>query len=428
LGLPDAGILWHSQNGCQQTIAPDSAARVRHAGKLIRRHRRSLRSVAIGVTSIAIRGFDKHDLPEAAMRRIPLSVLTGFLGSGKTTLLRRLLTHPRLADAAVVINEVGEIGVDDAIVREVSEGVVLLASGCLCCSMRQDLVTTLRSLYRQRATGAIPRFGRLVVETTGLADPAPILHTLVKDALVADRFRLDGMIVTFDAVHALEQLDRHAECIRQAAFADRAVITKVDLATPQAVRVLEERLASLNRFARILHSVLGEIDPDVLLDAGLYNRGTGAADVDRWLHGARNERPPLFRGSTGQGAHDDGIRAFALVFEEPLDWEPFADTLERFISERGQDVLRVKGILNVASEARPVVVHGVQHVFYPPQSLARWPGPDRRSRLVFITSRIERDVVEHVFRMHNPVPRKSAFHDGPASSNEPTRRVRRITA
>jgi len=348
------------------------------------------------------------------MSRIPLSVLTGFLGSGKTTLLRRLLTHPRLSDTAVVINEVGEIGVDDVIVREVSEGVVLLASGCLCCSLRQDLVTTLRSLYRQRATRAIPRFGRMVVETTGLADPAPIVHTLVKDPMVADRFRLDGMIVTVDAVHAMEQFDRHVESVKQAALADRAVISKVDLATAQAVQALEARLASLNRFARVLHAVHGEIDPDVLLDAGLYNRATGAADVDRWLHGARNERRPLPRASTTRGVHDDGVRAFALVFEAPLHWEEFADTLERFISERGQDVLRVKGILNVASETRPVVVHGVQHVFYPPQSLARWPDSDRRSRLVFITSRIERDEVEHAFRTHNPMARWESHAHAPS--------------
>jgi G3E family GTPase len=343
------------------------------------------------------------------MSRIPLSILTGFLGSGKTTLLQRLLTDPRLSDAAVVINELGEIGIDHLLVREVAEGVVLLPSGCLCCSTRQDLVTTLRGLFHQRAKRAIPRFGRMIIETTGLADPAPILQTLVKDPFVAEHFRVDGTIVTVDAVHAHAQFDRHVESVRQVAFADRLVITKVDIASAQEVRSLVKRLASINATAPVLRALRGCVDAAELLDAGLYNGATRTADVDRWLRvpAARGDyRQQPIANAHAHAVHDDAIRSFCLVFDQALEWEPFAHCLHSLIEQHGRDVLRVKGILNIASESGPVVIHGVQHVFYPPQSLARWPDGDRRSRLVFITSRIECESVERVFRDHHPLPAK----------------------
>jgi G3E family GTPase len=343
----------------------------------------------------------------APVERLPVSVLTGFLGSGKTTLLRELLREPDFSETAVVINEFGEIGLDHLLVESAREDMVLLASGCLCCTISGDLVATLRRLHERRTAKELPLFRRVVVETTGLADPAPILHTLMQDPMLAEVYRLDGVIATVDAVNGMDQLDRQMESVKQAAVADRLVLTKCDLAPD--TKVLEERLRSLNPGAPILKAVSGRLDPHGLFDAGLYNPATKSLDVRRWLkeeaymaaaddhhdHSAQDghHADDGHHGDLDRNRHDEHIRAFCLTRSTPLDWDPFADWIEMMISLHGANLLRIKGVLNVAGADGPIAIHGVQHLFHPPVELKTWPDADRRSRLVFITRDIDGDTM-----------------------------------
>ena len=351
--------------------------------------------------------------PQPAPTPIPVSVLTGFLGSGKTTLLSKLLRHPGMADTAVIINEFGEIGLDHHLVEAADGEPVVMSSGCLCCTVRNDLVDTLRGLYLKRVRGVVPEFRRVVIETTGLADPAPILHTLMEDPVVETYYSLDSVVTTVDAVHGEAQLDAQPESVKQAAVADRLVVTKSDLAEPAAIAKLETRLRRLNPGAPLLKAVQGEIDQDGLFNAGLYNPATKSVDVQGWLRAEAIAAASGFGHDHGQGhdhddhehghdhdapldvnRHDARIRAHCLVLDEPLDWEPFSLWLGSLASGYGDRLLRVKAILNVQGEAGPVALHGVQHMFHPPARLPAWPDSDRRSKLVFITRDIERSFLE----------------------------------
>ena len=291
----------------------------------------------------------------SARSRTPVALLTGFLGSGKTTLLSRLLGHPDMGETAVIVNELGEVAIDHHLLRRVDERTVLLKSGCVCCSLRGDLADELRDLLGRRDRGEIPAFRRVVVETTGLADPAPILYTLLSEPVVKHHFRLERVIATVDAVNGLPE----PESVRQAAAADTLVVTKTDLEKASGVRSELERL---NPAATVLEVSFGDVHPDALFQS----EGTDISSVPT------------------PAAHEHGdVGACCLFLDEELDWGAFGIWLTMLLQSRGDDILRVKGLLNVGGPG-PVLVNGVQHVVSPPEHIDAWPDDDRRSRIVFI--------------------------------------------
>ncbi|MCY6383527.1 CobW family GTP-binding protein [Hoeflea prorocentri] len=336
---------------------------------------------------------------------IPVSVLTGFLGSGKTTLLNRLLKDPDLRDTAVIINEFGDVGIDHLLVEQSSDGVIELSDGCLCCTVRGELVDTLADLVDRLHTGRIKALGRVIVETTGLADPAPVLHAIMGHPVLVQNYRLDGVITAVDAVNGDATLNAHEEAVKQVAVADRIVLTKTDLidpASPEFAR-FTSRLMHLNPGAPQLSSNDDEAKAVALFDCGLYDPATKTADVSRWL------RDEAYRHDHDHvhdvNRHDARIRAFTLTEDKPI--EP--DALEMFVdllrSSQSDKLLRMKGIVGLADDPdRPVVLHGVQSIFHPPVRLAGWPDDDRRTRLVVITRDLEEAFVARLFAAFTGTP------------------------
>ena len=351
---------------------------------------------------------------------IPVTLLTGFLGIGKTTVLNHVLKQPGMAATAVIVNEFGEIGLDHLLVERSSEDILLLNSGCLCCTVRGDIVDTLTNLFVDRVKGKVPFFTRVAIETTGLADPAPILHTLMTDPIVAARYVLDGVVTTVDAVNGAGSLDRQPEAVKQAAVADRLLLTKTDIAEPGARQAIEARLKELNPSAAIVSVAQGAIDSALLFNIGFYDPTTKSLDVRRWL------RDESFEGDHGQDVghghehpdvnrHDDRIRAFCITREQPISWAALSTWLDGLAAMRGDDLLRLKAIVALSDRPdQPIVLHGVQHLFHPAVLLPEWPSEDRRTRMVFITRDLPRETIETTLAAF-----EEAVEERPSSQSPP---------
>ena len=356
--------------------------------------------------------------PRGPVPPIPLNLITGFLGAGKTTLLNRLLRDPALAQAAVIINEFGEIGLDHLLVEHVEDGVMLLATGCLCCTVRGDLVNTLEKLLRGLDNGRMI-FNRVIIETTGLADPAPVLHTIMVHPYMQLRFRLDGVVTLVDAVNGAATLDAHQEAVKQAAVADRIVLTKTDLIdTPQrreGLTALRMRLAALNPAAPMIEADGASVAQ--LVNCGLYDATRKIPDVKRWLAAEAYAHDHHHHHDVNR--HDDRIRAFTLASDQAIPYSAFEMFLDLVRSMHGPNLLRVKGIVKIAETPdTPIVIHGVQHVFHPPVTLDAWPDADQRTRLVFIVNDIAPRTIEDLFGAFLGVarvdqPDRAALTDNP---------------
>ena len=377
-------------------------------------------------------------------RLVPVNVVTGFLGSGKTTLLRRLLASPWLASCAVLINEFGEVGLDHHLLESVTGSMVLLDNGCVCCAVRDDLRSALLELHGRRERGEVPRYDRVVIESSGLADPAPVLHTLTADPVLRHHYRPGAVVTVVDALHGSAQLDRYPESVKQAALADRMILTKTDLAEPEAARVLEARLRAMNPAAPIRRAgapatapapggaadgeEAGAPDAAALLMEDAHRPDSREKEAERWLapeHGPPAEHAPH--------DHTDDVTSFRIETDEPIDWTVFGIWLGMLLHRHGEDILRVKGIVDVPELEGPVLLNAVQHTVHPPTHLPAWPrtweraadggAPRRGTRIVFIVRGLERERIERslaAFRESLGAAAAPSRVDVPCPGAEPT--------
>ena len=358
------------------------------------------------------------------MKKIWVTLITGFLGSGKTTLLNTLLEHPDMSQAAIIVNEFGEIGLDYDLVERSDENVIQLANGCLCCTVKSDLIDTFRDLYIQRNAGTIPYFDRVIIETTGIADPAPVLQIILTNPMVFNHFALDGVVTTVDTVNGVSSLDRFPECIKQAAIADRLIITKVDMVeNDDNIKTLEKRLRVLNPAAPIIATTTKDANPSDLFGTGIFDPTTKALDFENWLQADAYENRTVSEATKTNMAipdetalayykkhghspeeemhhHDPSINSFVMVRENPISLNTLSMFLEGLTKEAGPDLLRVKGIIHVYERPdQPAIIQGAQQIFHSIDWMDKWPSDDRRTRIVFITRNIDQVYIEDTYNL-----------------------------
>lgn len=325
-------------------------------------------------------------------KRIPVTLLTGFLGSGKTTLLNKLLHHPDMRDTAIIINELGDAGLDQIFANSnlaqnienehIADNTVLLSSGCLCCTLKNELADTMRDLFFKRALQAIPQFNRLIIETTGMADPGPILANLMNEPVIESVYRLDAVVVTIDSIYGLQQIEENTEALKQAAVADVLLLTKTDLASPEQINTLKEKLISINPGATQHKIVYGELDPAFIVDVGLFDLATKQPEPQRWLRAPVKQAQP--KGTLPKKSHNDDVTSFTVYMPSPLKWAQLKPHLLSFCQKYGKNLLRLKGIIHAADQPAPLAIHAVHFTPYPPTLLEGWDEEEPLSRIVII--------------------------------------------
>lgn len=343
--------------------------------------------------------------------KTPVTLLTGFLGSGKSTLLSQILQDPAFAHSAVIVNEFGDVGLDHVLVTHSQEQILEMTTGCLCCTIRGDISETLLDLWDRRQADDLPAFERVIIETTGLADPAPVIHTITSDPEISDRFELAGIVTTVDAANGQATLARQEECVKQVAVADRIVLTKTDLKIDaEDLDKLVRQLDQLNPAAELLDRQSPDFKLDSLFDTGLFDEVKRGPDIQKWLQAERvSEAYDPGHARAHDHAHDhvdphdvnrhgEDIQTFSLIIDEPVFSQSFVLAMQLLLSDHGENLLRIKGVICLRErQDQPFVIHGVQHVFHEPIELEEWPDADRRSKIVFITRKISKPSIEAYF-------------------------------
>jgi len=331
------------------------------------------------------------------INQIPVTVITGFLGSGKTTLLSSILKKKEMQKTAVIINEFGEIGLDHALIEHTDENIVELQSGCICCTIQGDLNKTLIDLFDKMMNGKVSSFNRILIETTGLANPVPIIHTLMSSIELIRIYSLDGVITVVDSINGEKTLDLHEESLKQLALAEKIILSKTDIVDKDDIKSLVYRIKDINPVSQIIFSKFGNIPLEEIFGLGAYDPYKKSADVKNWL-AAEKYKDKKHHHHHDVNRHNENIRAFSMMSENPVNMIAFSFFRDMITAALGANLLRMKGIVNIAGEERPAVIHGVQHIFHPVQWLETWPDNDRRTKLVFITQNIKKEQIEDFFR------------------------------